>query len=67
MKYEGLARFKFELLKDGTVQHISVTNSSEYTSLDNAVLVVVRKASRHFPEVTKDYTVVMEVDFKIIQ
>jgi TonB family protein len=67
MKYEGITRFKFELLKDGTIKQVSITKSSEYASLDEAVLVAVKKASKHFPEVTKDYTIVMEIDFKLMQ
>lgn len=65
MKYEGITRFKFELLKDGTLKHLRITKSSEYSSLDDAVLVAVKKASKHFPEIAKDYTIVMEIDFKI--
>ena len=65
MKYEGITRFKFDLLKNGTIKQARITKSSEYDLLDNAVLVAVQKASKYFPEVTKDYTVVMEIDFKI--
>jgi len=67
MKYEGITRFKFELLKDGTIKQVRITKSSEYASLDDAVLTAVKKASKHFPDVTKDYTIVMEIDFKIAQ
>lgn len=67
MKYEGVTRFKFELLQDGSINHVNVTKSSHYASLDDAVLLAVKKASKHFPEVTKDYTIVMEIDFKITQ
>lgn len=65
MKYEGITRFKFELLRDGTLKHLRITKSSEYSSLDDAVLIAVKKASKHFPEIAKDYTIVMEIDFKI--
>ena len=67
MKYEGITRFKFELLQDGSINHVNVTKSSHYASLDDAVLLAVKKASKHFPEVTKNYTIVMEIDFKISQ
>lgn len=65
MKYEGITRFKFDLLKNGVIKQVKITKSSEYASLDEAVLSAVKKASKHFPEVTKDYTIVMEIDFKI--
>lgn len=67
MKYEGITRFKFELLQDGSIKNVSVTKSSQYTSLDDAVLMAVKRASKHFPEVKKNYTIVMEIDFKMSQ
>ncbi len=49
MRHQGVATVSFVILHDGTVQQITITQSSGYSSLDQATLRAVRKINRQFP------------------
>ncbi|QKF91657.1 energy transducer TonB [Campylobacter sp. CCUG 57310] len=66
MRHQGVVEVSFFFKTNGTVSDVKVIKSSGFDSLDEAAMEAIRKASKEFPILEKDYLIKIPMAYKLI-
>lgn len=66
MRHQGIVEVSFFFKTNGTVSDVKVIKSSGFDSLDEAAMEAIKKASKEFPILEKDYLIKIPMAYKLI-
>lgn len=66
MRHQGVVEVSFFFKTNGTVSDVKVIKSSGFDSLDEAAMEAIKKASKEFPILEKDYLIKIPMAYKLI-